>query len=297
MKSCSISKHLKQWALLLRWNKPSGRLILLIPAGWSLWLTPNAPPSISIVLLIIAGGLFTSGAGCIANDLWDRRIDKQVARTKNRPLANEAIPISVAWGLFITMLLLSLLIIFALPTASTSLCLAIALLALPIMLFYPTAKRWFAYPQALLAICWGFAVLIPWAASEASLAGGFPLLFCWGATLIWTFGFDTVYAMADSQEDIKLGLKSSVISLKNNAIKTVSICYALTSILLAFASFKAGVNWFFWPIWAIVSLGMQNESIKLKHSGTQKAKSGNHFKNQVLLGGLLFLGLIIGKVN
>ena len=129
-----ISNHLHQWVLLLRWNKPSGRLILLIPAGWSLWMTPNAPPSAGLVLLIIAGGLFTSGAGCIANDLWDRRIDKEVARTKNRPLASGAIRISTAWGLLFAMLLLSLLIVFSLPDASINLCLAIALLALPAIL-------------------------------------------------------------------------------------------------------------------------------------------------------------------
>ena len=105
MKIKLIPEQLKQWALLLRWNKPSGRLILLIPAGWSLWMTPSAPPSIRVVLLIIAGGLFTSGAGCIANDPWDRRIDKQVARTKNRPLASGTIPTSIAWGLFFGMMM------------------------------------------------------------------------------------------------------------------------------------------------------------------------------------------------
>ena len=86
---------------LLRWNKPSGRLILLIPAGWSLWLTPTAPPSIFVFGIIILGGLFVSGAGCIANDIWDRKFDKKVIRTKERPLANGNVSLKTAWILLI----------------------------------------------------------------------------------------------------------------------------------------------------------------------------------------------------
>ena len=157
---------------LLRWNKPSGRLILLIPAGWSLWLTPSAPPSTSILGLIILGGLFISGAGCIANDIWDRQFDKQVTRTKERPLANGKVTLKSAWILLISLLFLSLYIVLSLPTDSRNLCLQLASLALPLILLYPTAKRWFKFPQLILSICWGFSVLIPWAAIESSLTGG-----------------------------------------------------------------------------------------------------------------------------
>ena len=79
---------LPAWLALLRWDKPSGRLILLIPAGWSLWLLPDAPPAAALVGWIVLGGLAVSAAGCIANDLWDRRIDPLVERTKTRPLAD-----------------------------------------------------------------------------------------------------------------------------------------------------------------------------------------------------------------
>ena len=73
------------WLQLLRWNKPTGRLILLVPAGWALWLMPSAPPSASLVMRIVVGGLAVSAAGCIANDLWDRRFDGEVERTSSRP--------------------------------------------------------------------------------------------------------------------------------------------------------------------------------------------------------------------
>lgn len=295
--SRSAPNSLRQWLELLRWHKPSGRLILLIPAGWSLWLTPNAPPKAELISLIAIGGLMVSGAGCIANDLWDRRIDRQVERTRQRPLAKGSIRISTAVGLLLLLLLLSLLVVVSLPTASRSLCLGLAVLALPPILLYPSAKRWFAYPQAVLALCWGFAVLIPWAASQANLSGGWPLIGCWLATLMWTFGFDTVYAMADRRDDANLALKSSALSLGSNALKTVSLSYALACTVLATAAVNAGVGWAFWPFWLIASIGMQKETWALRGSNQPMTTYGQHFQYQVLLGAMLLLGLILGRIS
>ena len=281
---------------LLRWNKPSGRLILLIPAGWSLWLTPTAPPSLFILTLMILGGLFVSGAGCIANDIWDRKFDKKVLRTKERPLASGKVSLQASWILLILLLLLSLLIVLSMPVASRNLCLQLSLLSLPFILFYPSAKRWFKYPQLILSICWGFSVLIPWAASESSLAGGITLLFCWLATIFWTFGFDTVYAMADEIDDKVIGLKSSAISLGKNSIRTVSFCYFISSCLLAIAAFKANLGLIYWPFWAIFALGMQKEVFLLNSRSKGIKTSGLHFKNQVRIGSLLLLGMILSKI-
>ena len=281
---------------LLRWNKPSGRLILLIPAGWSLWLTPSAPPSLFILGLIILGGLLVSGAGCIANDIWDRQFDKKVARTKERPLANEKVSLRSAWILLTLFLFFSLFIVLSIPIDSRSLCLQLASLALPFILFYPSAKRWFKYPQLILSICWGFSVLIPWAASESSIKGSITLLFCWLATIFWTFGFDTVYAMADEIDDKAIGLKSSAISLGEKSIKTVSYCYLISSFLLALAAFKANLGLIYWPFWLISTLGMQREVFLLSSRTKGIQTSGLHFTNQVRIGSLLLFGMVLSKV-
>ena len=281
---------------LLRWNKPSGRLILLIPSGWSLWLTPAAPPSLLILGIIILGGLFVSGAGCIANDIWDRKFDKKVIRTKERPLANGKVSLTAAWILLILMLFFSLFIVLSIPQESRNLCLLLSSLSLPFILLYPSAKRWFQYPQLILSICWGFSVLIPWAASESSLAGGVTLIFCWLATILWTFGFDTVYAMADESEDKVIGLNSSAISLGGKSLKTVSLCYFLTCIFLALAAFKANLGLIYWPFWLITTLGMQREVFLLSSKSKGIKTSGLHFSNQVRLGSLLLLGMIFSKI-
>lgn len=281
---------------LLRWNKPSGRLILLIPACWSLWLTPTAPPSLFVLGIIISGGLFVSGAGCIANDIWDRKFDKKVTRTKDRPLANGKVSLRAAWILLILMLFLSLFIVLSIPQESRNLCLLLASLSLPFILLYPSAKRWFKYPQLILSICWGFSVLIPWAASESSLAGGSTLVCCWLATIFWTFGFDTVYAMADEIEDKLIGLNSSAISLGEKSIKTVSFCYVLTCFFLALAAFSANLELIYWPFWLIATLGMQKDVFLLSSRSKGIKTSGSHFSNQVRLGSLLLLGIILSKL-
>jgi len=285
------------WLELLRWHKPTGRLILLIPAGWSLWLASDGPPR-SLVVLIVLGGLAVSGAGCIANDLWDHRIDADVSRTSSRPLARGALSFGYAWTLLLLCLLTALLVVLELPEAGRELSFKLALLALPPILIYPSAKRWFAYPQALLALCWGFAVLIPWVASTGNLEGGWPLWGCWAATLCWTFGFDTVYAMADRSDDARLGVRSSALSLGERAVPVVGLCYALAWLLLSSAALATGMG-LAYGIPALVALAAGWRELRLLQQQEQNGQPniGRHFQRQVLLGSLLLLALILGQAS
>lgn len=295
------------WLELLRWHKPSGRLILLIPAGWSLWLTPTpgdgSPPSPWLVALIVLGGLAVSGAGCVANDLWDRRIDPRVERTRHRPLADGRIGVGEALLVLLLALAAALAVVLALPVASRGPCIALAMAALPPVLLYPSAKRWFAYPQLVLAVCWGFAVLIPWAAASGSLAGGWPLLLCWLASVSWSFGFDTVYAMADRDDDRALGVRSSALSLGAAAPLAVSICYGFTAVALALAALDQGVGIAFWPLWLVAAAGMQHQVWLLQQWERPRPEApprsiyARHFGQQVWLGGLLLLALVLGRLS
>ena len=295
--SKGLGSLLRAWLGLLRWDKPSGRLILLIPAGWSLLLEGQAPPSLHLLAAIVIGGLAVSGAGCVANDLWDRRIDPQVERTRQRPLASGQIGVPGAVVLLLFCLIAALaVVLWGLPEANRTLCLQLAIAALPPVLLDPSAKRWFAYPQAVLALCWGFAVLIPWAASRGSLQGGWPLLCLWLATLLWTFGFDTVYAMSDREDDRLVGVRSSALSLGEQAPLAVALCYASAGVLLAMASALQGVQPVFWLIWLVVVLGQLKEALALRQPQLPRSAYGRHFKHQVLLGALLLLGLAIGRI-
>ena len=280
---------------LLRWNKPTGRLILLIPAGWSLYLTPESNPSIYMLLKILIGGLLVSGLGCVANDIWDKRIDQKVLRTKNRPLAANKISTKTAYLILIFLIICSFFLTLSLPENGRLLSLSLAFFALPLILIYPSAKRWFKYPQFILSICWGFSVVIPWAANEGDI-NSIVLLFCWLATIFWTFGFDTVYALADKKYDIQIGVNSSAVNLASNTKKTIQICYFLTSSFLAICAFINQLTFVFWPIWLITGFLMQKDILKIFPENKQSIKKiGDHFKNQSIYGGLILLGFIIAS--
>jgi 4-hydroxybenzoate polyprenyltransferase len=301
-----LGDHVRIWIELLRWHKPSGRLILLIPAGWSLWLTPESPPDARLVSQLVVGGLAVSAAGCVANDLWDRHIDPQVERTKMRPIAAGQIGVGEALVGLVLALFVALLVVLTLPEPGRGTCLLLALATLPPVLLYPSAKRWFAFPQAVLALCWGFAVLIPWAAASGSLSGGWPLLLVWLATLCWTFGFDTVYAMADRDDDRKLGICSSALSLGDLAPRGVAASYGLTLLALALAATLQGVNAAFWIGWSVAAVGMVRETRLLQRAETaalaggpavSRGFYGQQFAAQVRLGGLLLLALVLGRIG
>ncbi len=279
---------------LVRWHKPSGRLILLIPAGWALWLNPGAPPPLPLLTLMLVGGLAVSAAGCVANDLWDRRIDPLVERTRDRPLAAGRVGVPAALALLVVCLLVALATVLLLPGSRRDPVLVLAVAALPPVLLYPSAKRWFPFPQLVLALCWGFAVLIPWAAASGSLAGSWPLLLTWLATVAWTFGFDTVYAMSDREDDRALGVRSSALSLGEAAPVVVAACYALTSLGLAGAAQLQGLAVpLFWLPWLLASGGMLREAILLRRPDLPRSAFGRHFARQVWLGGLLLLAVIL----
>jgi 4-hydroxybenzoate polyprenyltransferase len=269
----------------------------LIPAGWALWLNPAAPPPPGLVLLMLLGGLAVSAAGCIANDLWDRRIDPLVERTRDRPLAAGRVGVPLAVALLLLCLLLALAVVLVLPHPRRDLVLALALAALPPVLLYASAKRWFAFPQMVLALCWGFAVLIPWAAACASLAAGWPLLLTWLATVVWTFGFDTVYAMSDREDDRAVGVRSSALTLGERAPLVVGICYALTCLCLASAAMIQGIALAtFWLPWLVASAGMLREASLLQRGDLPRSAFGRHFSRQVGLGGLLLLAMILPQL-
>jgi len=190
---------------LLRWDKPAGRLILMIPALWAVFLAADRMPPVSLVGVIILGTLATSAAGCVVNDLWDRDIDPQVERTRTRPLASRALSVQI--GIVVALIAMGCAGVLALYLNPFTFWLCVA--AVPVIIFYPTAKRVFAVPQLVLSIAWGFAVLISWSAVTGSLERA--TWFLWGATVLWTLGFDTVYAMSDREDDQKIGINSSAI--------------------------------------------------------------------------------------
>ena len=273
---------------LLRWDKPAGRLILMIPALWALFLAANGKPPLPLVGVIILGSLATSACGCVINDLWDRNIDPQVERTKNRPLASRDFSVKVGLSLALLALICAAGLAFYLNTLSFWLCVA----AVPVIIGYPATKRFFPLPQLVLSIAWGFAVLISWTAVAGSLSPHTWVL--WGATVTWTIGFDTVYAISDRQDDLKIGINSSAIFFGDYAAEAVGFFFATTAGLLAYLGAIMGLNLAFGVAWTIAVISWVGQYIRLRQPEIAPPVYGEIFRQNVWLGFILLGGMIFG---
>ncbi|MGB2925744.1 MAG: 4-hydroxybenzoate solanesyltransferase, partial [Limnothrix sp.] len=169
---------------LLRWDKPAGRLILIIPALWAVFLAADGRPDPLLVMVIVLGAIAASAAGCVVNDLWDRDIDPKVERTKVRPIASRALTVKVGVGTAIVSFASAAGLAFYLNPWTNPLSFWLCVAAVPVIVCYPLAKRFFPVPQLVLAIAWGFAVLISWSAVTKDLT--LPTWLLWGATVLWT---------------------------------------------------------------------------------------------------------------
>ncbi len=273
---------------LLRWDKPAGRLILMIPALWAVFLAAQGTPPIPLVGVIILGTLATSAAGCVINDLWDKDIDPQVARTKSRPLASRALSVKVGIIIFAIALICAAILAFYLNHLSFILC----VLAVPVIILYPLAKRVFPVPQLVLSIAWGFAVLISWTAVTAKIEPATWLL--WGATVSWTLGFDTGYALADREDDLKVGINSSAIFFGKYAPEAIAIFYGITAGLLAYLGINLALSWVFWLTLALATAGWSWQYLQLRQPDIPRSLYGKVLGQNVWLGFILLAGMILG---
>jgi 4-hydroxybenzoate polyprenyltransferase len=275
---------------LLRWDKPAGRLILMVPALWAVFLAADGTPPPLLVFVIILGSLATSAAGCVVNDLWDRDIDPHVERTRTRPLASRLLSLRI--GLIIALVAFACAGILAIYLNPFTFWLCVA--ALPVIILYPLAKRVFPIPQLVLSIAWGFAVLISWSAVVGHLQ--LPAWLLWGATVLWTLGFDTVYAMSDREDDLRLGINSSAIFFGDYAAEAVMVFFAGTTCLLVTLGGALHLQVGFWITLIFAAGGWLLQYLRLRQENLPKPVYGQIFGQNVWLGFILLIGMITGSI-
>ncbi len=273
---------------LLRWDKPAGRLILMIPALWAVFLAAKGSPPIPLVGAIILGTLATSAAGCVVNDLWDRNIDSQVSRTRNRPLAARSLSVKVGFGVAIVALICA----WAIASYLNPLSFWLSVAAVPVILLYPSAKRVFPMPQLVMAVAWGFAVLISWSSVTESLDNVMWML--WGATVLWALGFDTIYAMSDREDDRKLGVNSSALFFGKYAPTAILICFTGTVLLMSWLGVTMELTFAFWLTLSIAASGWVWQYLRLKNPQMPSSAYGEMFRQNVWIGFILLGGMIAG---
>lgn len=274
---------------LLRWDKPAGRLILMIPALWGVFVASRGAPPPLLVGVMVVGTLATSAAGCVINDLWDRNIDPLVERTRKRPLASRELTVAVAAVVFAIALLCAWGLTFFFNTFTFWLCAA----AVPVIVLYPAAKRFFPLPQLVMAIAWGFAVLISWSAVQGGLDRASWLL--WGATVLWALGFDTAYGLSDREDDLKIGIQSSAIFFGRFAPEAIGLCFLGTAVLFTVLSYQLSLGAGAYLSIVIACLLWWGEYRQLRN-GQDQGRFQRIFNENVTVGFLLLAGMIGGSI-
>jgi 4-hydroxybenzoate polyprenyltransferase len=232
-----IERRIDAYERLLRLDKPIGTLLLLWPTLWAVWLASRSTPRTEIVAIFCVGTMLMRSSGCAVNDLFDRKFDLHVERTRDRPLAaGEILP---AEALVLAVLLAAAA--FGLVLMLNRLALLLSFVALGIAVTYPLTKRFFALPQLYLGIAFGFGIPMAYAAIQNRLPAE-----CWvllAANVCYAFAYDTEYAMVDRDDDARIGVRTSALTLGRHDVAGVMLAYAAMLALLAWVGVMARLGW------------------------------------------------------
>lgn len=221
-----LSKKLLAVKLITRMDKPIGTYLLLWPTYWALWIACDGWPNIHLLLVFSLGVFVMRSAGCVINDLADRKIDGKVERTKNRPLVSGLISSTEAINLFglLIGIALGLVLTLSWPTIYLS------VVALLLASLYPFMKRYTQLPQVVLGAAFSWGMIMAFSEAQGEIPTVAWLLF--GANLLWTIAYDTMYAMVDREDDLKIGVKSTAILFGENDKRIIGFLQLMTIGLL-----------------------------------------------------------------
>ena len=283
-----IPAAMRPYLRLMRLDRPIGTWLLLFPCWWSLALAGAGWPDWRLMALFAAGSVIMRGAGCTINDMADHKFDAQVERTKGRPIPSGAVSLTQA-GLFLAaQLLAGLVILTQLNMAAIWWGMASLALVFP----YPLMKRITWWPQAWLGLTFNWGALLGWVAVTGQMEAA-PLLL-YAAGILWTLGYDTIYAHQDKDDDQLIGVKSTALRLGANTVPALAVFYAGAVVLMAAAGFAAQLSWPFYGL-LLLSAGQLVWQVKSLHMD-DAADCLAKFKSNRLFGWGLLAAIIAGKV-
>lgn len=271
-----------------RFDRPIGIWLLLFPCWWSQTLaevTRGEPyPNLTLLALFAVGATAMRAAGCAYNDLVDRDIDALVERTAGRPIPSGQISPASAVIFIIACALVGLAVLLRMNTFTVQLAIASVL----IVLIYPFAKRIISYPQLVLGLVFMWGALVGWAAVKGSL--GLPPLVLYAGCILWTVGYDTIYAHQDTEDDALIGLGSTALLFGENTVSYVGALYGLAVVLWLIAGAMAGTHLVYFLAVTLVFLQMtwQVSTLDIK----DPANCLRRFRSNRDVGAAVFLGLV-----
>jgi 4-hydroxybenzoate polyprenyltransferase len=232
----------RPYVLLARLDRPIGAWLLFLPGLWGILLgRPSGGEAVRLVILFGIGAVVMRSAGCVVNDLWDRDIDRRVARTAGRPLASGALRPRQALAFLAVLLAVGLAILLQLNVLSWVLGTA----SLVLVALYPLAKRVTWWPQLMMGFTFGFGAPLGYAAGAGRIDAALVALY--GAAILWDLGFDTIYAHQDREDDALLGVGSTALLFGERTAPFLAFCYAGAVALLALGGWLAGLSIWFYP--------------------------------------------------
>ena len=282
----SLKERLISYGYLIRLDKPIGTLLLLWPTLWALWLASSGAPDLSILLIFTAGTFLMRSAGCAINDYADRDFDRHVKRTQGRPVTSGKISGKEAVAVAGALALLAFLLIQPLNVFTKQL----SVLALLVAFIYPFTKRFFAMPQAVLGVAFGFGIPMAYAA----VLDFIPLeaWFLFIGNIFWAIAYDTAYAMVDRDDDLRLGLRTSAITFGQYDVVAIAISYGMLFLSQLWVAQLANLSNYFLLGW-FAALACAIYHLKLV-STRNRDSCFKAFRHNNWLGGFLFLGIVLG---
>ncbi len=274
------------YAQLIRFDKPIGTLLLLWPTLWALWLASSGFPEWHLLLIFSLGTFLMRSAGCAVNDYADRDFDRYVLRTKDRPITTGKISGKEALAVAACLALLAFLLIQPLNTLTKEL----SVFALLVAIVYPFTKRFFAIPQAVLGIAFGFGIPMAYAAVLGFIPLEAWILFI--GNIFWAIAYDTAYAMVDRDDDLRLGLRTSAITFGRFDVIAIAISYGVLLVTQIAVAILSNLSDWYWLGW-VLALACALYHLKLV-STRKREDCFKAFRHNNWLGGFLFLGIVLG---
>ena len=286
-------KQLKLFIDLTRLKKPIGYMLLFWPCTWGLTLAYDFSNEINTYLfylfLFFTGSVLMRSAGCIINDIADRKFDSKVSRTKDRPIASGRI--SIYLGIFYSMMLCLAAFIVLIQFNFYTIFLALG--SMPLAFTYPLMKRYTYWPQLFLGITFNYGLILGWISIENSLSM-IPIIFYLGA-IFWTLGFDTIYGFQDLKDDEIIGLKSTSIKFKSNPKLFLKLCYAFFLISLIVIGLLTKINMIYYL--GLILIGYHLYYIQIHKLDVNNSENClKIFKSNNFLGLIILTSLILGKI-
>ena len=274
-------------ARLIRLPNQSGTLLLMLPTLWALMLASDGHPSITLVLIFAIGSFVMRSAGVVMNDLADQSFDRLVTRTRTRPLVSGTVTVRQA---LLTIGIL-LMIAAALLLLLDPFTMALSPIAILLAAIYPFAKRIVPLPQAVLGMAFGWGVIMAWAAATHTVP--LPAWLVYAATICWAIAYDTIYALQDRDDDLRIGIRSSAILFGSYAWLGVGTCLTLMLFLLGLTGWLNGLNAGFYGALAAIG-GFLTQQVVAVRNGISPTQAWGLFRQHVWVGWSILAGIWLG---